>query len=238
LEKTSNILYCPGVLIGIACLGQAWILSRVFGSLREFLGIEIIHGLTAIIVKIDKSKYVLACIYSVDSNNYTIHDVIETKNCLIITDKVFGARSNALNKCLKEIGIKPFSIKPSLLKTSFKCLDKYGKICVVTSGLSREYSLTYLLLSTNCYEKSINIKTISIIEDLIDLTLHPVSKLLINKCIEKRLEKEKCDEILNTVNKNFLIYLTELISRNTVKPPSDLDFNDIINYVKSIVWER
>lgn len=235
MTKIDEILYCPGILLSSICLGQAEILSKVFFELKNSLSIETIHGLVTMSLNIDRLKYTIGCMYCVDQNGFKIHNVLKTSNCMVVTNKVFGTTYGYLDKCLEELGIEPFSLNTKLLKTSYRCMGREKKKCVIVTSPGAEYSLTYLILSIDCSEKSISVKTLGIIDDLINNILNPVIECIVNQCVKSRVEKNKCIEIVDSVDKNLLIYITELISRNIFKTPSDLEISDVINYVKSII---
>lgn len=234
MEKIDEILFCPSVFTGTICLSQAWILSKVYEPLLNLFGIKTINGIVTVNVVIDKTKYLLNCTYIVDKSGYRINDTRKTKNCTPTTDKVFRTRLKNLEQCIDELRIKPFSESHGLLKTSFRCIGRSGDTCVIVTNPGRDYSLTYLSLAIECFEKSIRVKTISIIDDLIDYTVNPLIEFIVNQCIRTNLDKNKCIEVRNSVDKYFLILLSELIGEGFIKIPSELGINDIINYVKSI----
>lgn len=233
--KIDEILYCPGILVSSICLGQADILSKAFHKIKNTMSIENIHGLVTININIDKSKYVAGCLYSVNQSGFKIHDIRKTSNCLAITNKVFGAKQSHIDNCIEDLSIEPFSSNTSFLKTSYKCISVEPKNCILVTKLSREYSLAYLLLSLECSEKSIIVKTTSIIDDIVNYTINPLMEFIVDQCIKERISKNTCIEIVDSIDRNFLIYITELIRINVIKIPSDIEFSDIINYVKSII---
>jgi hypothetical protein len=229
-----DTLLCPSIIPHMIGLGQSWILYKIFGRLEALYRVKEIYGYSSLTVELEDDTYMLITLYRVVEEEYRIYDVVEGDRWFSIAGKVLAVKPGDLKKYLKMLKTSIYSkMRDKLREQGAWCIGRREKTCLVSTGDRLSYGSTYLLLTLHCREESLEIRADEFFDTVIETMRSPIVNLVEKLSRREKVDDEIKERVIDDVDENLLVFVTDLIMRNRIIIPDIKSKNDLINYVKS-----